>query len=65
VQELQVTDAISTKLIVREELIATLPSPHGPYDVNTVAWNPTPGMEDILATAGDDGITRIWRVSPE
>jgi len=50
---------------LEEKLIATLPSAHGVYDVNTVAWSPTPGMEDILATTGDDGITRIWKIIPE
>ncbi|KXN80810.1 putative cytosolic iron-sulfur protein assembly protein 1 [Leucoagaricus sp. SymC.cos] len=46
-------------------LIATLPSAHGVYDVNTVSWCPRAGMEDILATTGDDGVTRVWKIVPE
>jgi len=60
-----VTGATSNKVTLEDKLIATLPSAHGVYDVNTVAWSPTPGMEDILATTGDDGITRIWKIIPE
>lgn len=62
-QELSVRDGTSTKQLVREELVATLPAAHGLHDVNTVAWSTTPGMEDVFATAGDDGVTRIWRVA--
>jgi cytosolic iron-sulfur protein assembly protein CIAO1 len=32
--------------------------------VNTIAWCPRKGYEDILATAGDDGYARVWKVSP-
>jgi cytosolic iron-sulfur protein assembly protein CIAO1 len=46
------------------EMIARLPSAHGVSDINTIAWCPRPGYEDILATAGDDGYARVWRVSP-
>jgi WD40 repeat protein len=44
-------------------LIARLPSAHGVSDVNTVAWCPRDGLADFLATAGDDGHVRVWRVS--
>ena len=30
-------------------------------DANAVRWNPACG--DMLATAGDDGVVRVWRVS--
>ncbi|KIJ30512.1 hypothetical protein M422DRAFT_61703 [Sphaerobolus stellatus SS14] len=46
------------------KLIAAIPSAHGIADVNSIAWCPRPGMEDILATAGDDSAVRIWKVSP-
>lgn len=40
--------------------VAGARSAHGVADVNSVAWNPrVPGM---LATAGDDGGVKVWRV---
>ncbi|KAF8870970.1 WD40-repeat-containing domain protein [Gymnopilus junonius] len=48
----------------KHKLIASLPSAHGVYDVNSAVWNPRPGYEDLLATAGDDGHARVWRVVP-
>lgn len=47
------------------KLLAFLPSSHGVYDVNTIAWCPRKGFEDLLASAGDDGAARIWQVKPE
>ncbi|KAF5380031.1 hypothetical protein D9615_006173 [Tricholomella constricta] len=43
-------------------LIASIGSAHGVYDVNAVAWCPRDGHTDLLASAGDDGATRVWRV---
>ncbi|KAF8156652.1 WD40 repeat-like protein [Crassisporium funariophilum] len=43
-------------------LIAHLKSAHSVHDVNSVVWCPRKGYEDLLATAGDDGHTRIWKV---
>lgn len=43
-------------------LIGHLQSAHSVYDVNTVVWCPRKGYEDILATSGDDGSLRVWRV---
>lgn len=43
-------------------LIASLESAHGVYDVNAVSWCPREGQADLLASAGDDGATRVWRV---
>lgn len=45
------------------KLITRLPSAHGVHDVNTVVWCPRKGYEDLLATAGDDGVARVWKVS--
>lgn len=45
-------------------LIAELPDAHGVHDVNAVAWCPREGQHDLLATAGDDGAGRVWRVVP-
>ncbi|KDQ60075.1 hypothetical protein JAAARDRAFT_152615 [Jaapia argillacea MUCL 33604] len=44
-------------------LIATLPSAHGVHDINHVSWCPRQGYEDLFATAGDDGIVRVWRIN--
>ncbi|KAF8211525.1 WD40 repeat-like protein [Mycena galopus ATCC 62051] len=51
-------------LALHHKLIAQLPNAHGVSDVNSVAWCPRQGFEDLLATTGDDGATRIWRVKP-
>ncbi|KAF8962358.1 WD40-repeat-containing domain protein [Flammula alnicola] len=48
----------------RHKLLASLPSAHGVHDVNAVVWCPRSGLEDLLATTGDDGHTRVWRVVP-
>src|SRR5580765_5689579 len=47
---------------LKHKLIASLEAAHGVHDVNSVAWCPRQGYEDLLATTGDDGHTRIWRV---
>ncbi|KAF9006093.1 WD40-repeat-containing domain protein [Cyathus striatus] len=49
---------------LEHNLIARLPMAHGEHDINTVTWCPRKGHEDLLATAGDDGSARIWRVVP-
>ncbi|KAJ3517507.1 hypothetical protein NLJ89_g455 [Agrocybe chaxingu] len=46
------------------KLIANLKSAHGVHDVNSVVWCPRKGFEDLLATTGDDGYTRIWKIVP-
>ncbi|KAJ7255316.1 WD40-repeat-containing domain protein [Mycena rebaudengoi] len=50
--------------VVSQRLIAQLPAAHGVHDVNSVVWCPRAGFENLLATTGDDGATRIWRVVP-
>ncbi|TDL18984.1 WD40 repeat-like protein [Rickenella mellea] len=45
------------------KLIATLRDAHSVSDVNCVAWNPRPGLGDLLATAGDDCSVRVWRIT--
>jgi WD40 repeat protein len=47
---------------LKHKLIARIESTHGVHDVNSVSWCPRKGCEDLLATTGDDGHTRIWRV---
>ncbi|KAJ1964848.1 Cytosolic iron-sulfur protein assembly protein [Dimargaris xerosporica] len=41
------------------------PKAHGIHDINCVQWNPYHALADILASCGDDGIVRIWRVVQE
>ncbi|KAH9477739.1 putative cytosolic iron-sulfur protein assembly protein 1 [Psilocybe cubensis] len=48
----------------RHKLIASIPSAHGVHDVNSVVWCPREGYEDLLATTGDDGYTRVWKIVP-
>jgi WD40 repeat protein len=44
------------------KLIARLEDAHGVNDVNSIAWCPREGYEDLIATVGDDGIAKIWKV---
>jgi WD40 repeat protein len=44
------------------KLVALHRSTHGVHDVNTVVWCPREGFEDLLATSGDDGTARVWRI---
>jgi len=43
-------------------LIASLPDSHGFYDVNAVSFCIRNGLESYLASVGDDGIAKVWRV---
>jgi WD40 repeat protein len=42
-------------------LVASVSSAHGVADVNCIQWYPTEKHSNWLASAGDDGIVRIWR----
>ncbi|KJZ78867.1 Putative cytosolic iron-sulfur protein assembly protein 1 [Hirsutella minnesotensis 3608] len=52
------------------ELLATVPSAHGPYEINHVTWcrrydaaaGERRGREEMLVTTGDDGVVRPWEV---
>ncbi|KAF0509121.1 WD40 repeat-like protein [Gigaspora margarita] len=46
-------------------MIASVTSAHGVVDVNCVQWYPTEKHSNWLATAGDDGIVRIWQLTEE
>ncbi|CAG8643017.1 648_t:CDS:2, partial [Racocetra fulgida] len=46
-------------------MIASVTSAHGVVDVNCVQWYPTDKHPNWLATAGDDGIVRIWQLAEE
>ncbi|OSX63481.1 hypothetical protein POSPLADRAFT_1039555 [Postia placenta MAD-698-R-SB12] len=58
------SSAESGKSTVSHQLIAQLSSAHGVSDVNTIVWCPRSGFEDVLATAGDDGFVKVWKVGP-
>ncbi|ETW75790.1 hypothetical protein HETIRDRAFT_412162 [Heterobasidion irregulare TC 32-1] len=44
------------------KLIARIENAHGVADINSIAWSPRKGYEDFLATTGDDGTARVWRM---
>lgn len=48
---------------MESKLIAHISSAHGVNDLNSISWCPRSGMENILATAGDDYFVRIWEVT--
>jgi WD40 repeat protein len=58
-QETQHTnDPLSAKLLAR------ISGAHDVNDVNSVSWCPRLEHADLLATAGDDGLVKVWRVVP-
>ncbi len=46
-------------------MIAKLESAHDVYDLNAVVWCPRDGLEDMVATAGDDGVCKVWKLTPK
>ncbi|KAG0166882.1 cytosolic iron-sulfur protein assembly [Apophysomyces sp. BC1034] len=42
--------------------IADVQDAHGVHDINGVSWFPTAAHADWLASVGDDGLVRIWRL---
>ena len=47
---------------IEHKLIARLDKAHGVHDLNSVVWCPRKGLEGVFATAGDDGVVRVWRL---
>ena len=43
-------------------LIARIENAHDVSDVNSIAWCPRNGYEDLIASVGDDGVAKIWKV---
>lgn len=41
--------------------VAVTEEAHGYNDVNCVKWGPVKEWADLLVTAGDDGVVRVWR----
>ncbi|EKM75671.1 hypothetical protein AGABI1DRAFT_132063 [Agaricus bisporus var. burnettii JB137-S8] len=60
----ELTEETGSEPSIAHCLIAVLPSAHGVHDVNAISWCPREGMEDVFATTGDDGVTKVWRVVP-
>ena len=52
-----------TKGQISHRRIAQFTEAHGVFDVNKVAWCPRAGLEDVFATAGDDGCSKVWKVA--
>jgi WD40 repeat protein len=44
------------------EIKSQMPDAHGVSDVNSVSWCPTEVGEGLLASGGDDGLVKVWRV---
>ncbi|OZJ02634.1 hypothetical protein BZG36_04160 [Bifiguratus adelaidae] len=44
-------------------LQASIENAHGISDINAVSWHVREDHGNILATAGDDGVVRIWRLT--
>ena len=44
------------------KLIARFEGAHEVNDVNSIAWCPRKGCEDLIATVGDDAVAKIWKV---
>lgn len=43
-------------------MLSKMRSGHGVYDINSVAWCARKGLENYLASCGDDGSVKVWRV---
>ena len=46
---------------VETRVVAEVVKAHGQADVNCVRWGSVKEYGDLLATAGDDGVVRVWR----
>lgn len=51
------------------QLLTTMPSAHGPYEINHITWckrydagSTRRGEEEMLVTTGDDGLVQTWQV---
>jgi len=47
---------------IEARILTKMTSAHGVYDVNSVAWCPRKGLENHLASCGDDGSVKVWKV---
>ncbi|KAG6329960.1 hypothetical protein ID866_9131 [Astraeus odoratus] len=51
-----------TESMLNSKLITSVSSAHDVSDVNSIQWCSRPGFENLLATAGDSGSVKVWRV---
>lgn len=49
-------------VLLEAHKVAEVNEAHGTSDINSVAWYPNEDHGDWLASGGDDGSVRIWRV---
>ncbi|KND03791.1 uncharacterized protein SPPG_01247 [Spizellomyces punctatus DAOM BR117] len=54
-------EAMTDENAPKFETIVSLTNAHGQSDVNSVRWCPLNEFGDLLATAGDDCVVRLWR----
>ncbi|KAG8970713.1 Cytosolic iron-sulfur protein assembly protein [Tulasnella sp. 419] len=59
---IKIWELLESNDTLKGEVIAEVDGAHGEADVNSVAWCSAKGFENVLATAGDDGSVRFWRV---
>ncbi|TFK49331.1 WD40 repeat-like protein [Heliocybe sulcata] len=57
------SDSASVRAPPSHRLIAQVQAAHDVHDINCVSWCSRPGYENLLATAGDDGSVKVWRVA--
>lgn len=47
---------------IEVKMLTKATAAHGVHDVNSVVWCPRKGLENYLASCGDDGSVRVWKV---
>ena len=47
---------------IEVRVLSRVASGHGVYDINSVAWCARKGLESYLASCGDDGSVKVWKV---
>ncbi|KAG2053138.1 WD40 repeat-like protein [Suillus hirtellus] len=60
----EITETQHTKDPLSAKLLARVSGAHDVNDINSISWCPRLNHLDLLATAGDDGLVKVWRVVP-
>ncbi len=50
------------KTMIEHKIVARIDAAHGVFDVNSIAWCPRTGLQNVLATTGDDGHVKVWKI---
>ncbi|KAF9256729.1 WD40 repeat-like protein [Marasmius fiardii PR-910] len=58
----EITDRDEHENPICHRMIASLPDAHGVHDINTVVWCPRAGLNHLLASTGDDGLVKVWKI---